>query len=182
MNKVSPMAIDMAINMLIKPLEGCKLIPYLCPARKPTIGIGSCYYENGNKVTMIDKAITIEQAEYLCTQFINVQIVPCLETWVINPLQDNENAALISEVYNIGVNAFAGSAMLKVINISPNHPDVGKNMMLFNKATIDGKLVVVKGLNNRRQLERDVFVGLKALNELTAVGCDYHDNTILEVA
>jgi lysozyme len=42
--------------------EGCVLKPYKCSAGVPTIGIGSTYYENGERVKMTDSPITEARA------------------------------------------------------------------------------------------------------------------------
>ncbi len=56
---ISPKGLD-----LIKSFEGLRLNAYLCSANVPTIGYGSTYYANDQKVKMGDK-ITKEQAEIL---------------------------------------------------------------------------------------------------------------------
>lgn len=38
---------------IIKKHEGLRLKPYLCPAKKPTIGYGNTYYEDRTAVEMI---------------------------------------------------------------------------------------------------------------------------------
>lgn len=174
MNKVSPIAIDMAINMLIKPLEGCKLMPYLCPAKIPSIGYGSCYYENGSKVSMIDRAITLDEATRLCETFIYTQIVPTLDMMLVS-LTDVENAALISMVYNIGVGRFKSSSLYQLLNsgLPFASADVKQAMLAYNKATIDGELVEVRGLTNRRKWEYAIATMQIAINENCASLCDY---------
>jgi lysozyme len=47
---------------LLKILEGCKLKPYLCAAGIPTIGIGCTFYQDGRKVTLQDREITMQEA------------------------------------------------------------------------------------------------------------------------
>lgn len=50
---------------LIKRFEGFKGAPYLCPAKKPTIGYGSCFYADGSPVTLKDKPVTEAEASQL---------------------------------------------------------------------------------------------------------------------
>ena len=47
---------------LIKSFEGLKLKPYLCPAKVPTVGYGSTFYENDKKVKLTDPSITEQRA------------------------------------------------------------------------------------------------------------------------
>ena len=50
---------------LIKSFEGFRSNPYLCSAGVPTIGYGSTYYSNAEKVKLTDASITKEKATEL---------------------------------------------------------------------------------------------------------------------
>jgi GH24 family phage-related lysozyme (muramidase) len=56
------MQINKDCLLLIAEFEGLSLKPYLCQAKKATIGYGNTYYKDGKKVTMLDSPITKEEA------------------------------------------------------------------------------------------------------------------------
>ena len=56
------MKLDLAAE-LCRRFEGFSAKPYLCPAGVWTIGYGSTYYANGDKVTKDDPSIDREYAE-----------------------------------------------------------------------------------------------------------------------
>ena len=61
--------------------------------------------------------------------------------------------ALTSFTYNVGVGAFKGSTLLRRLN-SGDYEGASKELLRWNK--VDGK--VVRGLSNRREDERQLFV------------------------
>lgn len=73
-----------------------------------------------------------------------------VETLVKVPLTDNQFAALVSFDFNTG--ALDKSTLLKELN-KGNYDCVPFELAKWNKATVNGKKVVVKGLANRRAVE-----------------------------
>lgn len=74
-------------------------------------------------------------------------------------LNDNQYAALCSLVYNIGINAFKESTLLKKLNtisplFAPSWESVASEFLRWNKD--NGR--VVAGLTNRRKVERKLFL------------------------
>jgi len=67
-------------------------------------------------------------------------------------LTDNQFSAFVCLAFNIGAHAFAGSSALHLAN-QGNLAEVPDHIALWNKTTIDGKLVVSPGLKNRREAE-----------------------------
>lgn len=143
---------------LIQEFESFVNAPYLDSARVWTIGYGSTYYPNGKPVTGRDKPITREYAETIQRNVISKDFEP-----VINELLKKEIAsgfinqnmfdAIISLTYNIGVNGFKRSSVLRLLK-QGDKQNAADAFLLWNKA--DGK--VLKGLVNRRKKERELFL------------------------
>ena len=143
---------------LIQEFESFENAPYLDSARVWTIGYGSTYYPNGKPVTGRDKPITREYAETIQRNVIATDFEP-----VINELLEREIAsgfitqnmydAIISLAYNIGVNGFKKSSVLRLLK-QGDKENAGNAFLLWNKA--GGK--VLKGLVNRRKKERELFL------------------------
>ncbi|MEP7141248.1 MAG: lysozyme [Ferruginibacter sp.] len=80
---------------------------------------------------------------------------------VNNALQSAVNQkqfdALVSFVYNAGIQALRGSTLLKRVNADPSDPSIRDAFMMWDKAHVDGNLVVVQGLANRRKEEADLY-------------------------
>ena len=135
---------------LIKQAESFKPLPYLCPAKVPTIGYGSTFYENGTKVSMNDKAISKEYATEL---LIKVATEFGSKLLIKKPLNDNQFSACVSLAYNIGTGAFNGSTLLKKLNVNPNDEAIFEEFLKWNKA--GGK--VLQGLVIRRNKEARLY-------------------------
>lgn len=144
--------LDLALP-LIKKWEGLRLKPYLCSAKKPTIGYGSTFYLDGTPVTLQDKAITEEEAEELLRNTVNKTYLPAVLELCSNLVSPQQYAALLSWTYNLGVGALKKSTLLKKI-ISKNLDQVPAEIMKWTIA--DGK--VSKGLISRRQSEVDMYL------------------------
>jgi len=84
-------------------------------------------------------------------------IAPLLQ----KPATLHQAAAMLSLAYNIGSTAFQSSTVLKRFNSGDLHA-AADAFLLWDKATVDGKLVVVQGLLNRRQQERTLFLTAEA--------------------
>ncbi len=139
---------DKGIN-LIKQFEGCVLHVYDDGAGYPTIGIGHLITDQDN----FDKTITMEQAielfkvdiqryEQAVNDIIHVGTPQC------------EFDAMVSLCYNIGIRAFKNSSVCKAYQLGKTMT-AANDFLLWNKA--GGR--VMKGLENRREAERNMFLG-----------------------
>lgn len=130
---------------LIKGFEGCRLKAYKCAAGVWTIGYG-----HTNKVRP-DDVITQQEADQL---FDNDIIIYCsnVEKLVKVPLEQNQFDALVSFTYNIGINAFKSSTLLKLLN-SGKYNEASQEFLRWNKA--GGR--VLEGLTRRRKEEKRLF-------------------------
>ena len=137
---------------LLGELEGIVLRPYKDSVGIPTIGIGSTYYEDGTKVKMTDKAITKERAIQLAKNVVK-SFEARVNKSIIVPMTQNQFDAMVLLCYNIGESGFARSSVVRNFNAG-NLQKAADSFLLWNKA--GGK--VSKGLTNRRQKERDLFL------------------------
>lgn len=138
---------------LIKEFEGLRLTPYLCSADVPTIGYGSTFYENGTKVSLVDKAISRARAEQLLTNTVadfEKKLYPILSGILLN---DNQFSALVSFCFNVGVANFKKSTLLKIIRENPNDKDITEQFLRWNKANKKE----LPGLTRRRQAEAKLY-------------------------
>lgn len=72
-------------------------------------------------------------------------------------LNDDQVGALVSFAYNVGVSGYKQSSALRFINQN-NIAEGGNRLLLWNKGTVNGKKVELKGLTYRRMSERDLLV------------------------
>ena len=146
--KISKVGLD-----LIKSFEGCQLKAYRCPAGVWTIGWGTTEPVNGVRPHE-GMRITREQADQLLVNHLKRY-----EDAVNNlgvQLNQNQFDALVSFCYNLGTGIFKGS-LLTAIKAS-QWSNVASQMLLYNKARVNGKLTVLKGLDRRRKAESALFL------------------------
>lgn len=75
-----------------------------------------------------------------------------VDTYVHVPLTFGEHIAYADFIFNLGVGNFAHSTLLKKLN-SGDHKGACSELLKWNKAMVQGTLVPVKGLTDRRQVE-----------------------------
>ena len=140
---------------IIKAFENCKLAAYKCPAGVWTIGWGATIV-NGAAVREGD---TISQAladELLRAEILRIaeqlhQIIPAAAKW-----GGNQQAALISWAYNVGLGAVKDSTLRRRINAGEGGPAViPQELPKWDKA--NG--AALAGLTRRRAAEVALFIG-----------------------
>ena len=102
------------IDQLIKSYEGLSLKPYFCPAGKLTIGYGHVMLK-GEKI----EPITLQQAEQLLLNDLS-KFNQAVNDLVKVPINQSQFDALVSLCYNIGIEAFKQSTLLKKLNSHAN--------------------------------------------------------------
>lgn len=137
-------------KVLIRKWEGLRLKAYLCPAGKWTIGYGQT---KGIRPCMV---WTKEQAEADLDRDIQLYAA-ALEKRIRPDTTDNEFCAFLSLAWNVGPVAVRDSTALMLHNKRARTQDVQNAIMAWNKATVDGKKVVLKGLTNRRADEVQLY-------------------------
>lgn len=101
--------------------------------------------------------ITVEQAAALLDRDLDTA-ENAVATLVKVPLNDNQFDALVSFAFNIGVEAFRTSTLLRVLN-QGRYDLVAGEMARWNKITPKGQPPrVLDGLTNRRTLEAGLFL------------------------
>ncbi len=136
-----------AAATLIKHFEGCRYKAYLDGGGVLTIGYG----HTGKDVTH-GLTITPEQANALLLQDLGESAQAVLRL-TKRHLTDNQYAALISFVFNVGAGAYQRSTLRQRINRNDLH-DVRAQFLRWDK---DGG-VIIKGLRNRREAESRLFL------------------------
>lgn len=143
--------------------EGLYLNTYKDVAGVLTIGYGHTSAAGAPKVVE-GMTITKDQAESILANDLG-KVEDDVNRLVKVKLTQNQFDALVSFHFNTG--ALGRSSALKYLN-EGNYEQAAKNLTLYNKATINGKLQTVKGLVNRREAERKLFL-TKATNTTSTV-------------
>jgi lysozyme len=138
--QISPATLE-----LIKRFEGFSSTPYLCPAGKLTIGYGQVITNENMFVTQDEASLMLLDE---CLEIANK-----LTNLVKPTLNENQLGAIISFCYNLGINAFANSTLLKMINNDPSDANIPAEFMKW----VHCKGAVLQGLVNRRQAEADLY-------------------------
>ena len=134
----------------IKLLEGFK-------ARAAPLGDGRWAVGYGHVAsTKRTSIVTRAQADLLLRYDLNV-ISEALSGLVYTPLNLNQIDALGSFVYNIGLDAFEGSAVLRLINAGALL-EAAAAMEQWCHATVAGQSQEVDGLIRRRAMEKALFL------------------------
>jgi lysozyme len=114
--------LDLAAE-LCRRFEGFSAKPYLCPAGVWTIGYGSTYYANGDKVTKDDPSIDREYAERLLMHELihtyapgAIRQCPILLTLAIKDKDWGKLNAIVDFCYNLGVGRLQTSTLKRKIN------------------------------------------------------------------
>ena len=174
MKEPDPEEMKTGINgiKLIDHFEGCYLDSYLCPAKVPTIGIGTTRYESGAEVKL-GEHITIERA-YELLEFDLTRFEFYIKKNIHFPLLQHQFDALISLVYNIGIGNFLKSSVLRLVLRDPFDKHIPKKFMMWkfggdgSKNGIDddedgiidevGEKQRLAGLIRRRKAEAHLYV------------------------
>lgn len=165
--------IELAMEM-IREYEGFSEKVYKCPAGLATIGYGftnkiTSSLNTTNKQLLqecftkscIDKERADTILENICDK-LGYEIMDynaALGSAVYN-FSNNELGSLISFAYNVGIKAYFSSSLYnEVTKGAKDYKKIQECFLKWNKATIDGKKVELKGLTARRQAEFELFRG-----------------------
>lgn len=99
--------------------------------------------------------ISIEEADEVFRKDVQFAI-DAVNKLVTVELSQNQFDALVSFVFNTGVGAFKNSTLLKELN-SGNYDIAAEEFKKWNKGTVNGKKVELKGLTKRRNAESELF-------------------------
>lgn len=140
---------------LLNSLETCKLKAYQDSAGIWTIGWGTTHFEDYAPVKKND-IISQKIADNLRDNELE-GIYSKIVDFVKIPLDQYEWDALLVFCYNVGVQGFKTSTLLRELNAGN---EIKENYFTrWDKIHIDGKLIASKGLLERRKKEYKLFKG-----------------------
>jgi len=138
---------------IISQFEGLELEAYKDSANIWTLGFGSTRNPYTGVAVKEGDKITKETAlDWLNKDIAQRQMA--LKKLIKVPVTPNQLAALTSLAYNIGLGAFQGSTLLRLLNQKAPLQQVADQFLRWNKVN----RVEIKGLTNRRILERQLFL------------------------
>lgn len=139
---------------IIKYYEGWSSRPYKCPAGIATIGYGSTWDIDGQKVDMRHKKITKDHGEALLLRELR-HVDHAIRKLVTAELTANMYSSLASIIYNIGSGNFQRSTLRMKLNRGW-YEDAANEFPKWRRA--GGR--ILKGLVKRRAKERELFLAV----------------------
>jgi lysozyme len=147
---------------LLEQWEGFKTTVYKDSAGLPTIGVGHLLTKSelsSGKITINGVPVSYENGltEQQVTDLLAQDVQPAAAAVNNNvkvPLDQNQFDALVSFTFNVGVGAFTGSTLLKLLN-QGQYDQVPDQLLRWTRA--GGQ--VVQGLVNRRNNEIKLWNG-----------------------
>lgn len=136
---------------LVEQWESCKLIAYPDPATGGdpwTVGWGS----TGTGITQ-GTVWTQSKADDDLTHRLVYEFAPGVQEVVAVELSAQQMGACVDLAYNIGVSAFQGSTLVKLLN-QGDYAGAADQFLVWDRA--NGQ--VMQGLLNRRKAERALFL------------------------
>lgn len=136
--------------------------PYLDMVGVWTIGYGNTYYPNGKRVKSTDKPLTLAEATKLKLDIVNRDFAAAVNIMFTAEIEkgrmtQNMFDALVSLAYNIGVSGLQGSSVARLVKANKK-TQAADAFLLWNKGKVNGVRKVIKGLTNRREAERALFL------------------------
>lgn len=141
---------------LIKEFEGFRAEAYRDVAGVWTIGYGTTAAANVGVTPVPGMTITKAEAEWYLQKAVN-KFAAQVEAMLTAPANDNEFGAFVSLAYNIGPGAFSRSSALRHFNAG-NKAAAADAILAWNKATVNGRKQVLRGLARRREAEKALFL------------------------
>ena len=140
-------------EILIARFEGKRLKPYQDTGGIWTVGYGSTYNIDAkrpvNETDIIDDITAIRWLKSIIGT-VETQIRSVIKV----PVNQNQIDSLCSLAYNIGINAFKNSTLLRLLNEGKPKIEVADQFLRWNR--VNG--VIVNGLITRRKAERELFL------------------------
>ena len=142
---INPAGLD-----LIKRNEGVRLVSYQDVAGIWTIGYGHTPASPGQVIDMAE-------AERLLVNDLNLAASAVTDATGAVQATDNQFSAMVSLAFNIGIGGFRTSSVVRH-HLAGEFLAAADAFLLWNKAHVDGALVVVPGLARRRGEERVLYL------------------------
>lgn len=138
---------------LIKEFEGLRLNAYQCDARVWTIGYGSTFYPNGERVKAGEKLNNEKEAEYLLKKTVERFEKGVNKLLGGTPVTQSQFDALVSFAFNIGLGNLEKSTLLKKVKANPNDSSIADEFLRWKRA--GGQILA--GLEKRRAKESQLY-------------------------
>ena len=135
---------------LVKRNEGLRLASY-----QDVAGIWSIGY--GHTPASPGQTITDAEAEKLLFNDIAFACAIVSDATGMVTTTDDQFSAMSSLAFNIGIQAFRTSSVVR-LHQAGNTSGAADAFLMWDKAHVDGQLVVVAGLHNRRVEERALYL------------------------
>ena len=148
---------DAGLRLIIDS-EGFEPVPKPCPAGKPTVGYGHVVRPG----EVFDNPLSTAQALGILERDLGIAAA-AVERWVRVTLSDNQFAALVSFVFNLGGQALVDSTLLRKLNAG-DYAGTASEFTRWDKARVlDPKtgtknIVTLPGLTTRRAKEKALFL------------------------
>ena len=133
--------------------EGFKSNPYTDGTGRWTIGIGFTTL-NGQSVNASTPPMTLQEAESILKDQVQ-QRASFVSDHVTVSINQNQYDAICDFTYNLGIESLLISELLK--NINAGLQVTQENFTDWDNQTVNGKLVKVEGLYDRRLKEFNLF-------------------------
>ena len=146
------MRVNEAALTIIKSFEGFSSDPYLDPIGIPTIGFGSIWSANGDRISMDHPPVDKNKATELLQREVR-HVEAAIKKLIKAELTENMFSAIGSLAYNIGTGNLQRSTLRIKLNRG-RYLDAADEFPKWRKA--GGR--VLKGLVRRRIAERALFV------------------------
>jgi len=137
---------------IIKAFEGFSSVPYLDPIGIATIGFGSIWDINGDRITMRHVPINNDEATELLRKEVH-HVEAAIKKLISAELTENMFSAIGSLTYNIGTGNLQRSTLRIKINRG-KYLDAADEFPKWRRA--GGR--ILKGLVRRRQAEKNLFL------------------------
>lgn len=137
---------------LIRAFEGFRADPYLDAVGVPTIGYGSTYYPDGQRVRLTDPPISEPEARRLM-QAALAEFEDGINAALRVEVTQNQYDALVCWAYNVGISAAQQSTLLRRLNAG-DVQGAADQFLRWNRA--GGQ--ALRGLTRRREAERALFL------------------------
>lgn len=116
-------------NEFLQKEESLRLSPYSCSKGKSTVGWGTRFYCNGDKVKMTDEPISRIRADIMFHCHLIKRVYPAIDKITLS-LTENQNTALESFIYRHGMYSYKVKAIQRcethecISDIIKKQPDV----------------------------------------------------------
>jgi lysozyme len=122
-----------------------------------TIGYGSIYNYDHNRPVQPGDQINEQTALNWMRKEMSA-IIPQIKALVKVPINQNQLDSLTSFVYNLGIGSLQTSTLLRLLNQGADKKTVAAQFLRWNKANVNGQMIILPGLTARRQAEADLFL------------------------